>query len=102
MSRRLPVRLPAVSLGLDAEAVGADSENYCFATAVGQRKLPPMSDVTRLLEAIRHGDARDGEELLPLVYAKLRQHARAKRPSALARTQTASTRRLSADSPRVS
>ena len=37
-----------------------------------------MSDVTRLLEAVRHGDARTGEELLPLVYAELRQLARAK------------------------
>ncbi len=36
-----------------------------------------MSDVTRLLEAI-HGDARAGEELLPLVYAELRKLARAK------------------------
>ena len=39
---------------------------------------PPMSDVTRLLEAIQHGDARAGEELLPLVYAELRALARAK------------------------
>ena len=31
-----------------------------------------MSDVTRLLAAIQHGDARAGEELLPLVYAELR------------------------------
>jgi len=37
-----------------------------------------MSDVTRLLEAIQHGDARAGEELLSLVYAELRQLARAK------------------------
>ena len=37
-----------------------------------------MSDVTRLLEAVRHGDAHAGEELLPLVYAELRQLARAK------------------------
>src|SRR6186713_2521651 len=37
-----------------------------------------MSDVTRLLEAIQHGDASAGEELLPLVYAELRQLARAK------------------------
>ena len=37
-----------------------------------------MSDVTRLLEAIQHGDARAGEELLPLVDAELRQRARAK------------------------
>ena len=37
-----------------------------------------MSDVTRLLAAIQHGDTRAGEELLPLVYAELRQLARAK------------------------
>jgi len=37
-----------------------------------------MRDVTRVLEAIQHGDARAGEELLPLVYAELRQLARAK------------------------
>jgi RNA polymerase sigma factor (TIGR02999 family) len=37
-----------------------------------------MNDVTRLLEALQHGDARAGEELLPLVYAELRQLARAK------------------------
>ena len=37
-----------------------------------------MSDVTRLLAAIQHGDARAGEQLLPLVYAELRQLARAK------------------------
>ncbi len=37
-----------------------------------------MSDVTRLLEAIQQGDARAGEDLLPLVYAELRQLARAK------------------------
>jgi len=37
-----------------------------------------MSDVTRLLDAIQQGDARAGEELLPLVYAELRQLARAK------------------------
>jgi RNA polymerase sigma factor (TIGR02999 family) len=37
-----------------------------------------MSEVTRLLEAIQHGDARAGEELLTQVYAELRQLARAK------------------------
>src|SRR6478736_4107615 len=37
-----------------------------------------MREVTRVLEAIRHGDASAGEELLPLVYAELRQLARAK------------------------
>jgi len=37
-----------------------------------------MSDVTQLLEAIRHGDTRAGEELLTLVYSELRALARAK------------------------
>src|SRR3954452_224509 len=37
-----------------------------------------MRDVTRVLEAMQSGDARAGEELLTLVYAELRQLARAK------------------------
>ena len=37
-----------------------------------------MSDVTRLLEAIQHGDPKAAEELLPLVYEELRKLARAK------------------------
>ena len=37
-----------------------------------------MSDVTRLLEAIEEGDTAADERLLPLVYAELRQLARAK------------------------
>jgi RNA polymerase sigma factor (TIGR02999 family) len=35
----------------------------------------PMSDVTRILSAIEHGDPRAAEELLPLVYAELRRLA---------------------------
>ncbi len=34
-----------------------------------------MSDVTRILSAIEHGDPRAAEELLPLVYDELRQLA---------------------------
>jgi RNA polymerase sigma factor (TIGR02999 family) len=34
-----------------------------------------MSDVTRILDAIRHGDARAADELLPLVYSELRRLA---------------------------
>ena len=34
-----------------------------------------MSDVTRILEAIQHGDARPADELLPLVYEELRKLA---------------------------
>ena len=37
-----------------------------------------MGDVTRLLEAMQHGDPSAGEELLSLIYAQLRQLARAK------------------------
>src|SRR5437868_15183452 len=37
-----------------------------------------MSDVTRILEAIQHGDARPADELLPLVYDELRKLAAAK------------------------
>src|SRR5881296_3642199 len=34
-----------------------------------------MSDVTRILEAIQHGDGRAADELLPLVYEELRKLA---------------------------
>jgi RNA polymerase sigma factor (TIGR02999 family) len=35
----------------------------------------PMSDVSRILSAIEHGEAHRAEELLPLVYAELRKLA---------------------------
>src|SRR6266480_598082 len=34
-----------------------------------------MSEVTRILEAIQHGDGRAADELLPLVYEELRKLA---------------------------
>jgi RNA polymerase sigma factor (TIGR02999 family) len=37
-----------------------------------------MSDVTRILEALKHGDPRAADELLPLVYEELRKLARSK------------------------
>ncbi len=37
-----------------------------------------MSEVTRLLDAIQHGDPQAAEDLLPLVYQELRQLAAAK------------------------
>ena len=37
-----------------------------------------MSDVSRIIEAIQHGDAKAAEELLPLVYDDLRRLAAAK------------------------
>jgi RNA polymerase sigma factor (TIGR02999 family) len=37
-----------------------------------------MSDVTQILEAVQSGDERAGDQLLPLVYAELRQLAASK------------------------
>jgi hypothetical protein len=37
--------------------------------------VPPLSDVTRILESIKHGDPKAADELLPLVYAELRKLA---------------------------
>jgi RNA polymerase sigma factor (TIGR02999 family) len=37
-----------------------------------------MSDITQVLQAIKHGDGRASEELLPLVYHELRQLAAAR------------------------
>jgi RNA polymerase sigma factor (TIGR02999 family) len=37
--------------------------------------MPCMSDVTRLIDAISHGDPRAADELLPLLYGELRQLA---------------------------
>ncbi len=37
-----------------------------------------MSDVTRILESIRHGDSKAADELLPLVYDELRKLAASK------------------------
>jgi RNA polymerase sigma factor (TIGR02999 family) len=40
--------------------------------------MAPMSDVTRLLEAVCQGDPRAGDQLLPLVYGELRRLAAAR------------------------
>ncbi|MBL9117630.1 MAG: sigma-70 family RNA polymerase sigma factor [Verrucomicrobiaceae bacterium] len=40
-----------------------------------------MNDVTRLLDAIQHGEPKAADDLLPLVYAELRHLARAKMAS---------------------
>src|SRR5262249_33287025 len=37
--------------------------------------VPPMSEVTRILSAIEHGDPQAAEQLLPLVYDELRKLA---------------------------
>ncbi len=43
--------------------------------AVLRDAVAPMSDVTRILEAIRQGDSQAADELLPLVYGELRKLA---------------------------
>ena len=42
---------------------------------VGFGQPNPMSDVTRILDAIQQGDPKATEELLPLVYDELRKLA---------------------------
>ena len=42
----------------------------------GQLQSGPMSDVTRILEAIEAGDAEAAATLLPIVYEQLRAIAR--------------------------
>ena len=37
-----------------------------------------MSDITRILESIEHGDPKAADELLPLVYGELRKLAAAR------------------------
>ncbi len=49
-----------------------------------------MTDVTRILSAIEHGDRQASEQLLPLVYKELRRLAAQKmpaRPNPLARLE---------------
>jgi RNA polymerase sigma factor (TIGR02999 family) len=41
-------------------------------------EVPPVSEVTRILSAIEQGDPQAADQLLPLVYAELRQLAAAK------------------------
>jgi RNA polymerase sigma factor (TIGR02999 family) len=50
----------------------------CLHAANSRVILVPMSEVTRILSAIEHGDKLASEQLLPLVYAELRQIAAAK------------------------
>ena len=49
-----------------------------FIAATCTSKLATVSEVTRILEAIDHGDAQSAEKLLPLVYDELRRLAAAK------------------------
>ncbi len=52
---------------------------FGFGPAPMTFRLPPsMNDLTQVLQAIRRGDGRASEELLPLVYNELRQLAMAR------------------------
>ena len=44
----------------------------------GSDNSRPLSDVTRILESIEHGDPKAADELLPLVYGELRKLATSK------------------------
>jgi RNA polymerase sigma factor (TIGR02999 family) len=48
---------------------------YRLRVAAGVVIIAPMSEVTRILDAITHGDTQAAEQLLPLVYSELRQLA---------------------------
>ena len=48
------------------------------ATATSTSTAHSVSDVTRIIEAIQHGDAKAAEDLLPLIYDDLRRLAAAK------------------------
>ena len=46
-----------------------------WTAAVDAGTVGPVTDVTRILEAIQRGDSQAAEELLPLVYDELRRLA---------------------------
>jgi RNA polymerase sigma factor (TIGR02999 family) len=46
-----------------------------FPSNLSSQSVPPMSDVTRILSAVEHGDPNAAEQLLPLVYEELRKLA---------------------------
>jgi RNA polymerase sigma factor (TIGR02999 family) len=50
----------------------------CWRTTPGGGRLASVSDVTRMIEAIRQGDPKAADELLPLVYEELRKLAACK------------------------
>ncbi len=49
-----------------------------LADEMGKNEEPAGADITRILNAIREGDARAGDRLMPAVYAELRKIAGAK------------------------
>jgi len=88
---RAPVALTPKEGGFSGESGGRirDSAIWCASeTHIGSlATLPYMSDVTRILEAINHGDPHAAAELLPLVYEELRKLA-AQRMTKVAPGQT--------------
>jgi DNA-binding GntR family transcriptional regulator len=69
-------RLPTTSRSILAKS-GAGGYTGGHRT-LSQAPEPPLSEVTRILSAIEHGDAHAAEQLLPLVYDELRKLAAAK------------------------
>lgn len=51
------------------------SKQFPFDISLSRATLSAMSDVTRILDRVQKGDAKAGEELLPLVYQELRKLA---------------------------
>src|SRR5262249_35301089 len=49
--------------------------HFTFSAPSGSVTVQYMSEVTRMLDAIQHGDAKAADELLPLVYDELRKLA---------------------------
>jgi len=61
----------------DTQPLSLDPEIFWQAAAGGDA-LYCVSDVTRVIEAIQHGDPKAADELLPLVYEELRNLAASK------------------------
>src|SRR5262245_50817715 len=63
---------------VDGTSIGADQVTLCKTPShkgAGLHRFTAMSDVTRILAAIEHGDPSAAGQLLPLVYEELRQLA---------------------------
>jgi RNA polymerase sigma factor (TIGR02999 family) len=72
-----PLALPRAGAGfcLGLVALGTAIRYTAVKTPGRSERLPPMSEVTRILSAINEGDPQAAEQLLPLVYDELRQLA---------------------------
>jgi RNA polymerase sigma factor (TIGR02999 family) len=72
-----PLALPRLDacFCLPLVALGTAIRYTAVKTPGRSERLPPMSEVTRILSAIEQGDAHAAEQLLPLVYEELRKLA---------------------------